>query len=163
MSTKIEDEFKRWTAKRKAALMTEIIQGKTTISEAKRGMENALRAKPLDIKEQYERQLKELQEAYGGGDVRAACQKKAGVPAGRGRQMIESLHQGLQEEGVKVSISKLCDWFEVPRRSVYYRPTKASPKAQTRFAEPIKAMIEAEPSFGYRTVASLLGFNKNTV
>ena len=24
-------------------------------------------------------------------------------------------------------------------------------------------MIEAEPSFGYRTVASLLGFNKNTV
>ena len=61
----------------------EIIQGKTSISEAsrafdvspaeieewvdeaKRGMENALRAKPLDIKEQYERQLKELQEAYG--------------------------------------------------------------------------------------------------
>ncbi len=77
--------------------------------------------------------------------------------------MIESLHQGLQEEGVKVSISKLCDWFEVPRRSVYYRPIKASPKVQTRFAEPIKAMIEAEPSFGYRTVASLLGFNKNTV
>ena len=24
-------------------------------------------------------------------------------------------------------------------------------------------MIEAEPSFGYRTVANLLGFNKNTV
>lgn len=77
--------------------------------------------------------------------------------------MIESLHQGLQEEGVKVSISKLCDWFEVPRRSVYYRSIKAAPKVQTRFAEPIKAMIEAEPSFGYRTVASLLGFNKNTV
>jgi hypothetical protein len=35
------------------------------VDEAKRGMENALRAKPLDIKEQYERQLKELQEAYG--------------------------------------------------------------------------------------------------
>ena len=29
------------------------------------GMENALRAKPMDIREQYERQLKELQEAYG--------------------------------------------------------------------------------------------------
>jgi len=26
-------------------------------------MENALRAKPLDVREQYERQLKELQEA----------------------------------------------------------------------------------------------------
>ena len=61
----------------------EIIQGKTSISEtsrafvvspaefgewvdeAKRGMECALKAKTLDIKEQYERQLKELQEAYG--------------------------------------------------------------------------------------------------
>ena len=25
--------------------------------------------------------------------------------------MIESLHQGLQEDGVKVSISQLCNWF----------------------------------------------------
>lgn len=56
-------------AKRKAALVTEIIQGKTTVAEAsrafdmppseieewvdeaKRGMENALRAKPLDVRE----------------------------------------------------------------------------------------------------------------
>ena len=37
MSTKMEDKFKRWTAKRKAALVTEIIQGKTTISEARHG------------------------------------------------------------------------------------------------------------------------------
>ena len=81
MGMVMEEEFKRWTAKRKAALVTEIIQGKTTVAEASRafdippsaieewvdegrkGMENALRAKPLDIKEQYERQLKELQEA----------------------------------------------------------------------------------------------------
>ncbi len=28
---------------------------------------------------------------------------------------------------------------------------------------PIKQIIEPEPSFGYRTVASLLRFNKNTV
>ncbi|MFC3059067.1 hypothetical protein [Paenirhodobacter populi] len=51
----------------------------------------------------------------------------------------------------------------MPRRTVYDRPTKAAPKADPRFAEPIKAMIEQEPSFGYRTVAWLLGFNKNTV
>ena len=59
----MEDDIKRWTAKRKAALVMEIIQGKTTVAEgsrsfdsapseieawvddAKRGMENALRAK----------------------------------------------------------------------------------------------------------------------
>jgi len=79
----MEDDIKRWTAKRKAALVMEIMQGKTTVAEgsrsfdiapseieawlddAKRGMENALRTKPLEIKEQYERQIKDLQEAYG--------------------------------------------------------------------------------------------------
>ena len=79
----MEDDIKRWTAKRKAALVMEIIQGKTAVlggsrsfdiapseieawvDDAKRGMENALRTKPLEIKEQYERQIKDLQEAYG--------------------------------------------------------------------------------------------------
>ena len=76
MSVSMEDEIKRWTAKRKTALVMDIIQGKTTVAEASRafdltpseiegwvedarkGMENALRANPLDIREQYERQLK---------------------------------------------------------------------------------------------------------
>jgi len=40
---------------------------------------------------------------------------------------------------------------------VYYKPVKSTPKVQERFATPIKHMIEAEPAFGYRTVASLLG------
>lgn len=31
------------------------------------------------------------------------------------------------------------------------------------WADRIKALIEREPSFGYRTVAGLLGMNKNTV
>jgi hypothetical protein len=31
----MEDEIKRWTARRKSALVLEIIQGKTTVAEAK--------------------------------------------------------------------------------------------------------------------------------
>jgi len=77
--------------------------------------------------------------------------------------VIETIRQGLREEGITVLISKLCQWFDVPRRTVYYRPLKSAPKVQAKFAEPIKAMIEESPSFGYRTVAHLLGFNKNTV
>ncbi|KGW82555.1 DUF1153 domain-containing protein [Burkholderia pseudomallei] len=83
MSTKMDEDIKRWTAKRKRALVLDIIQGKTTVAEAsraydlspseienwvddgKRGMENALRTNPQDVKEQYERQIKALQEAYG--------------------------------------------------------------------------------------------------
>ena len=94
MSVIVEEDFKRWTAKRKAALVMDIIQGKTSIAEAspsydlppseieewveegKRGMENALRAKPLDVKEQYERQLKELQEAYGEAMLELRARKK---------------------------------------------------------------------------------------
>lgn len=94
MSTKMEEDIKRWTAKRKAALVMEIIQGKTTVEEAsrsfdlqpseveewvdeaKRGMENALRTKPLEIKEQYERQIKDLQEAYGEAMLELRARKK---------------------------------------------------------------------------------------
>ena len=94
MSMTMEDDIKRWTAKRKAALVIEIIQGKSTVAEAsrafdltpseieawvdeaKRGMENALRAKPMDIREQYEKQLKELQEAYGEAMLELRARKK---------------------------------------------------------------------------------------
>lgn len=60
-------------------------------------------------------------------------------------------------------MSQLCRWFEVPRRTFYYRSTKAAPKVRDELVTPIKVLIEQEPSFGYRTVASLLGMNKNTV
>ena len=94
MSMVVEEDVKRWTARRKSALVLEIIQGKTTISEASRqydltpseveewvdqgkaGMENALRAKPEDIREQYERQLKDLQEAYGEAMLELRARKK---------------------------------------------------------------------------------------
>ena len=74
-----------------------------------------------------------------------------------------TIQQGLREDGFEVSMVKLCRWFGVPRRSVYYRAAKAPPKVRSELAAPIKAMIEEEPSFGYRTVAGLLGMNKNTV
>lgn len=77
--------------------------------------------------------------------------------------MILRLQQGLKEEGVHIPLAKLCQWFEVPRRSVVYRSVKAKPRVQEKFVAPIKQLIESEPSFGYRTVAGLLHFNKNTV
>lgn len=94
MSVVMEEEIKRWTARRKSALVLDIIQGKTTVAEAsrqfdippseveswvedgKRGLENALRAKPEDVREQYERQLKDLQEAYGEAMLELRARKK---------------------------------------------------------------------------------------
>ena len=72
----------------------EIIQGKVTVADAsraydltpseieswveegKRGMENALRAKPEDVREQYERQLQQLQQAYGEAMLELRARKK---------------------------------------------------------------------------------------
>lgn len=39
MSVVMEEEFKRWTVKRKAALVMDIIQGKTTVAEASRSFD----------------------------------------------------------------------------------------------------------------------------
>lgn len=81
MSEVMEEEIRRWTARRKSALVLELIHGKTTLAAAsrqydlppaeieswveggKRDMESALCAKSEDVREQYERQLKDLEEA----------------------------------------------------------------------------------------------------
>lgn len=94
MSMTMDENIKRWTAKSKTALVIEIIQGKTTVSEAsrsydlapseieawledtKKGMENSLRANPLDIHAQYGKQLKDLQEAYGEAMLELRARKK---------------------------------------------------------------------------------------
>ncbi len=76
--------------------------------------------------------------------------------------MIEAIRQGLKSDGFEVPITKLRHWFGVARRSAYYKASRATPKIDPAIAEPIKAMIEDEPSFCYRTAANLLGFNKST-
>ncbi|MCO5401594.1 transposase [Ralstonia soli] len=94
MSAKMKEGIKRWTARRKSTLVLDVIQRKTTVAEArraydlspsevegrvddgKRGMENALRANSLDVKEPYERQIKDLQEAYGEAMPELRARKK---------------------------------------------------------------------------------------
>jgi transposase-like protein len=89
-----EPEIKRWTAKRKAELIKQIYRGQTTIAEAARanditqseiekwmddaeaGMENALKANPKDVAEQYEKQIKDLHEAYGEAMLQVKFLKK---------------------------------------------------------------------------------------
>ena len=94
MSTVMDEDIKRWTSRRKSALVMEIFQGKTTVAEASRaydltpseiegwmedarsGMENALRTKPLDLREQYEKEIRKLQEAYGEAMLEVRARKK---------------------------------------------------------------------------------------
>jgi hypothetical protein len=86
----MEDEIKRWTAKRKTVLVLAAFKARPSwlmasrafglppseveawTDEGKRGMENALRTKPLEVKEQYERQLR----AYGEPMLELRARKK---------------------------------------------------------------------------------------
>jgi dephospho-CoA kinase len=94
MSIEMDEEIKRRMARRNSAVVLDIIQGKTTVSEsfrqfdlpssemeswihqAKLGVENALKAKPDDIRQQYESQLKALQKAYGEAMLELRARKK---------------------------------------------------------------------------------------
>ena len=76
-------EIKRFTAKRKSEIVMDIFQGKTTVTEvsrkydltpatieewmeeARRGMENQLRARPRDVAAQYEEKIKEMKAVIG--------------------------------------------------------------------------------------------------
>jgi transposase-like protein len=97
----MDEETKRWTARRKSALVLEILQGRNTISEASRqldlppseieawthqaraGMEYALKAQPEDIREQHETQLKSLQEAYGEAMLELCARREWGALQGK--------------------------------------------------------------------------------
>lgn len=78
--------------------------------------------------------------------------------------MIETIHQGLKQDGFDVSINKISavGFRFRAARSITGR-LRSRRRYNLAFAQPIKAMIEESPSFGYRTVAHLLDFNKNTV
>ena len=76
-------EIKRFTAKRKVEIVMDVFQGKTTVAEvsrkydltpatieewmedARRGMENQLRARPRDVAAQYEEKIKEMKTVIG--------------------------------------------------------------------------------------------------
>ena len=76
-------EIKRFAAKRKAEIVMDIFQGKTTVAEvsrkydltpatieewmedARRGMENQLRARPKDVAAMYEEKIKEMKAVIG--------------------------------------------------------------------------------------------------
>jgi putative transposase len=77
--------------------------------------------------------------------------------------MIETIPQGLKQDGFDVSISKLCRCFEIPRRTVHCKSITASAKLQEQLVYQIKKLIEQNPSLRCRTVAYLLEFSKNTV
>jgi transposase len=142
MSTAMEEEFKRWTAKRKASLVTKIIRGKTTVAETSLTFDlppSESRNGSMKDGEGWSALQPNLWTSRNSASGRSKnCRKrtvkrcwscapeKIAVPAGRGRETIETIRQGIKQDGFDGSISKVCQWFAVLRRTVYYKPFKGA-------------------------------------
>ena len=88
-------------------------------------MENALRTKPLEVGEQYEKQLPDCKRPM----VKPcwSCAPKKSWPpcwATRTRNDPRPSAKGWLRTILGQPGQKLCQWFEMPRRSVYDRSTK---------------------------------------
>lgn len=69
----------------------------------------------------------------------------------------------LAREGHRISITQLCRWLGIARRSFYYKPKRRTPRIDECKVHRIKATIEKYPTYGYRRVALLTGINKKAV
>ncbi len=89
--------------------------------------------------------------------------KKVAKPERPGRALIGQAVKELRKAGDAITVSQACKWSGYSRRSWYYRSTKGRPKVNEHLAARAKRVIDQLPYAGYRTVAWLLGENKNTI
>ena len=76
---------------------------------------------------------------------------------------MRSVQAQLATEGDWVPLSTLCRWLDVPRRTVYYRARPRVSRVDPNRAARVKAVIERFPTYGYRRIAVLLGWNRKVV
>ncbi|GMG85379.1 hypothetical protein LNKW23_45990 [Paralimibaculum aggregatum] len=106
MGITMGEGIERWIAKRRSAIVVEIIQGRTTVAEAgrafdltpseiggrvedaRKGMETAPRTSSPDVRQQCEKQRRELQEACGEAMLELRA-RKIGRPSWSGRTTID--------------------------------------------------------------------------
>jgi hypothetical protein len=117
MSVEMDEEIKRSKVLRKSALVLYIIQEKTAVSDssrqfdlrpsvieswidqAKSEMENALKARPADIRQQYVSELKALQESYGEAMLELRARQKWDALVGRKDETCVMTHRFLHRSG----------------------------------------------------------------
>ena len=76
---------------------------------------------------------------------------------------MRSLQAQLVAEGHRVSLSKLCGWLGVPRRSIYYKPKARNRRVDPDLTERVRVTMQRFPTYGYRRLAVVLGENKKPI
>lgn len=62
----------------------------------------------------------------------------------------------MRDDGKRVSLSKLCEWFGVPRSSFYYQPKKRPTQLNRGLVEAVRQVIEEFPTYGVRRIWAVL-------
>jgi transposase-like protein len=172
-----EQTLKRWTAKRRAALVIDSLRGTTTVVEAARahgltvaeieqwkerfltGAENALRSKPLDDEALKEQEIKRLKQKVG----ELVMDLDIGHPLGEGghetKPFVASDVRRVAAALPAASLRHICRILNVSRSALYQPgPTAASPVGlhnQTQDDElitRIHELIQQHPTYGYRRI-----------
>ena len=69
----------------------------------------------------------------------------------------------MAKDGYRISITKLCRWFGVPRRTFYYKPVNRGKKLDPDKVAKVREKMAQFPTYGYRRLALLLNMNKKAV
>jgi len=168
----------RWTAKRKASAVLEMLRGETTAVETARkhgltlsevegwkdtflslGTEG-LRSNPRDAEARFEAEKKDLLSQSWRTYPRRRCAKKNASYLGR--DLVSAIKTDMLAGGTDVSLAALCRILGVARSTTYYRPVEndAPPRIDEVLAARIRTTIDEFPTAGIRGVWSRLRFRQ---
>ena len=97
------------------------------------------------------------------GPKTAIDTKKALGPARLDRETVRAVQGAMKSEGKAVTTTQLCRWFGVPRRTLYYRAKQRRIALDEAKVAKVKAVIEEQPTYGYRRIAFELEENRKVI
>jgi transposase-like protein len=156
-----EQDVKRWTAKRRAALVVELLSGKTTIAEAARAHdlkvsdielwkdtflasgENALRSNPRDELEQIDQLHRKVGDLTMEVEVLKFARNIVGLPPCAGE-----LFGQVSQEFPTLSQRKLCAMLELNRSTLWKQAAKPVEQKKGSKTQPqdLCEVIELRPA-----------------
>jgi len=171
-------EQQRWTAKRKAEIILQILRHTTTVVDVARqndltpsevqewidtflkAGEKGLKARASDLQKQTKEEIKELKATIGDLYVKKRHTKKSKSLVGNFRRdRILTLQGERMGDGTRASIRKICDVLGFNRSNVYYteKPRKKHVEtSETWLVDEVCKVIEEFPEYGTRIITAVL-------
>jgi len=167
------EPFKRWTARRKAAAVLDLIEGWTaaaqiarqhdvTVGQVEKWLETFTAAGQEPCDPTRGRATSSMRpkgrnstprSANGCGSSMSKKTHRRGLAGLRGRDLVIAVRNDLLAEGRETSLVRLCRWIGVPRSTVYYPPRQREARpVDGILVNLVHSIVQAFPTFGIRRV-----------